>query len=96
MLSGKTIVVGVSGSISAYKAADLTSRLVKLGCDVRVLMTDAAARFISDLTLEVLSRHHVVVGAATGRESVLDALAREADLMIIAPASANKIGRAHV
>ena len=91
MLSGKTIAVGVSGSISAYKAADLTSRLVKLGCDVRVLMTDAAARFISDLTLEVLSRHHVVVGAATGRESVLDALAREAGLMIVAPASANTV-----
>ena len=55
----KTIVLAVSGSISAYKAADLSNQLTKLGYQVHVLMTEAATQFISPLTLQVLSKNPV-------------------------------------
>ena len=55
-LAGKTIVLGVSGSIAAYKAADLTSELRRLGADVFVVMTRAAKEFIGPITLQTLSR----------------------------------------
>ena len=55
----KSILLAVSGSISAYKAADLTNRLTKLGYDVHVLMTKAATDFITPLTLQVLSKNTV-------------------------------------
>ena len=59
-LAGKTIVLGVSGSIAAYKAADLTSELRRLGADVFVVMTRAAKEFIGSITLQTLSRNPVV------------------------------------
>lgn len=55
----KTILLAVSGSISAYKAADLTNQLTKLGYDVHVMMTKAATKFITPLTLQVLSKNSV-------------------------------------
>ena len=90
----KTIIVGVTGSIAAYKAADLVSKLVKRGYDVHVTMTSAAREFITPLTLQTLSRHNVVTDpfALTGQwEPGHIALADKADLLLIAPASANTI-----
>ena len=90
----KTIVVGVTGSIAAYKAADLVSQLVKLGHDVHVTMTEAACHFITPLTLQTLSRHNVVIDpfAVTGEwQPGHIALADRADLLIVAPASANTL-----
>jgi len=89
-----TIVVGITGSIAAYKAADLVSKLVKLGHDVHVTMTPAACEFITPLTLQTLSRHNVVTDpfALTGQwEPGHIALADKADLLLVAPASANTI-----
>jgi len=90
----KTIVVGVTGSIAAYKAADLVSKLVKRGYEVHVTMTAAACAFITPLTLQTLSRHNVVTDpfALTGQwEPGHIALADKADLLLVAPASANTI-----
>ena len=61
----KTILLAVSGSISAYKAADLTNQLTKLGYDVHVLMTEAATKFITPLTLQVLSKNPVHLDVMT-------------------------------
>lgn len=90
----KTIVVGVTGSIAAYKAADLVSQLVKRAFEVHVTMTPAACQFITPLTLQTLSRHNVVTDpfAITGEwQPGHIALADKADLLIVAPASANTI-----
>jgi len=90
----KTIVVGVTGSIAAYKAADLVSQLVKRGYEVHVTMTQAACAFITPLTLQTLSRHSVVTDpfAITGQwEPGHIALADKADLLLVAPASANTL-----
>jgi phosphopantothenoylcysteine synthetase/decarboxylase len=90
----KTILVGVTGSIAAYKAADLVSQLTKKGYEVHVTMTDAARAFITPLTLQTLSRHNVVTDpfALTGTwEPGHIALADKADLLLVAPASANTI-----
>jgi phosphopantothenoylcysteine synthetase/decarboxylase len=88
------VVLGVSGSIAAYKAADIASQLVKLGCDVRVVMTENATRFITPLTLHTLSRNQVVVSKQNRNEDWKPthiALADSAALVLIAPASANVI-----
>ncbi|MFW5457579.1 phosphopantothenoylcysteine decarboxylase [Streptococcus hyovaginalis] len=90
----KTILLAVSGSISAYKAADLTSQLSKFGYQVHVLMTEAATQFITPLTLQVLSKHPVHLDVM--EEKVADRinhidLGKAADLFILAPASANTI-----
>lgn len=90
----KRLLLAISGSISAYKAADLTSQLTKLGYEVHVLMTEAATQFITPLTLQVLSKQPVHVDVMTeklaDRINHID-LAKEADLFILAPASANTI-----
>lgn len=91
-----TILLGVSGSIAAYKAADLTSRLTKAGCDVFVIMTKHATEFITPLTLQTLSRHPVTVSIFDEKESWHPGhihLADRADLLLIAPASANILAR---
>ena len=67
--SGKTVVLGVTGSIAAYKAADLASRLVKRGHEVRVVMTKDAQEFITPLTLQVLSRHPVTADLYDEKQS---------------------------
>ncbi|MFU2206607.1 phosphopantothenoylcysteine decarboxylase [Streptococcus pluranimalium] len=92
----KTILLAVSGSISAYKSADLTSQLGKLGYKVHVLMTEAATDFITPLTLQVLSKNPVHLDIMeekiAHRINHID-LGKEADLFILAPASANTIAQ---
>lgn len=92
----KTIILGVSGSISAYKAADLISALTKLEFEVEVVMTQNATKFITPLTLQSLSKRPVHLDVmAEPNYSVINHidLAKRADLFIVAPASANMIGK---
>lgn len=92
----KTIVLAVSGSISAYKAADLSNQLNKLGYTVHVLMTEAATEFITPLTLQVLSKNpvHLDVMKEENPKVVNHIeLAKQADLFIVAPASANTMAK---
>ena len=91
---GKVIVLGVSGSIAAYKAADLTSELRKAGAEVFVAMTESATRFITPMTLEVLSRNPVAVSLwneGSGWQPGHVELADQADLFLVAPATANQL-----
>lgn len=90
------LVLGVSGSIAAYKSADITSALVKAGCDVHVAMTQAATGFITPLTLQALSKNKVyteVLQEDNPAEIVHVNLPQSADLLLIAPATANIIGK---
>ena len=93
-LAGKTIVIGVTGSIAAYKAADLTSGLVKMGAEVNVVMTREATEFITPMTLQTLSRNPVGVDlweeGSGWRPGHID-IADRADLLVVAPATANII-----
>lgn len=92
----KTILLAVSGSISAYKSADLANELTKSGYDVHVLMTKAATDFITPLTLQVLSKNavHLDVMKEDDPKSVNHIeLAKKADLFILAPASANTLAK---
>jgi phosphopantothenoylcysteine synthetase/decarboxylase len=96
MSAPKTIVLGVTGSIAAYKAADLTSLLVKKGHDVHVVMTESARRFITALTLQTLSKHPVTTDVFDEQEGWCPGhieLADRADLLLIAPASAAALAR---
>ncbi|AJY76455.1 bifunctional phosphopantothenoylcysteine decarboxylase/phosphopantothenate--cysteine ligase CoaBC [Paenibacillus beijingensis] len=96
MLQGKTILLGVTGGIAAFKAASLCSKLVQRGASVHVIMTESAARFITPLTLQTLSRNPVHTDTFDEREpSVVTHidLADRADLIIIAPATANIIAK---
>lgn len=89
------IVLGVAGSIAAYKAADLASQLVKMGHEVRTVMTRAATEFITPLTLQVLTRHPVLVTLEDEKQSWKPGhieLADSADALVVAPASADVIG----
>lgn len=95
-LSGKRIVLGIGGGIAAYKCADLTRRLIERGADVRVVMTNAAKEFITPLTMQAVSGHPV-------SDSLLDPaaeasmghieIAKWADLILLAPATADLIAR---
>ncbi len=90
------IVLGVTGSIAAYKAADLTSQLAKQGCDVQVVLTTDALRFITALPFKTLSRHPVVTDLYDEEEGWKPThikLADEAELLLIAPATANIIAK---
>jgi phosphopantothenoylcysteine synthetase/decarboxylase len=92
----KNVVLGVTGSIAAYKAAELTSQLTKLGCDVHVVMTADALRFITPVAFKTLSRHPVVTDLYDEEEGWKPThiqLADAADLLLIAPATANTIAR---
>jgi phosphopantothenoylcysteine decarboxylase/phosphopantothenate--cysteine ligase len=96
MLKGKTIVLGITGGIAAYKAADLASKLTQAGVKVEVIMTEAARKFITPLTLRNITRRPVVtdmfeLASEYSVEHV--ALAEAADIVIIAPATANTIAR---
>ena len=95
-LEGARVVVGVSGSIAAYKAADLVSRLTQEGAEVHCVMTASAQQFITPLTLQVLSRNPCVTdmfGVPGQWEVEHVALADRADVVAVAPASANVIAR---
>ena len=90
------ITLAVTGSIAAFKAADLTSGLVKLGHEVTVLMTRSATQFITPLTLQVLSKNTVHVDIMDeNRPQVVNHidLAKQTDLFIVAPATADTISR---
>ena len=96
MLTGKTAVLGVTGSIAAYKIANLARMLVKLHCDVHVLMTQNSTNFINPITFETLTKHKCLIDTFDRNfeysvEHV--ALAKAADVVMIAPASANVIGK---
>src|ERR1700733_1726241 len=96
MSATRNIVLGVTGSIAAYKAAELTSQLVKADCDVRVVMTADALRFITPLAFKTLSRHPVVTDLYDEEEGWKPThirLADEADLLLIAPATANVLAK---
>jgi phosphopantothenoylcysteine synthetase/decarboxylase len=93
-MSAPVIILGVTGSIAAYKAADLASLLVKGGAEVHVVMTQHACSFITPLTMQTLSRNPVVTGTAdaqTGWKPGHIDLADRATLLLIAPATANVI-----
>ncbi|MBO8162327.1 MAG: bifunctional phosphopantothenoylcysteine decarboxylase/phosphopantothenate--cysteine ligase CoaBC [Brevibacillus sp.] len=95
-LSGKTIVLGVSGGIAAYKAAALTSKLTQLGAKVHVILTAHAQKFIQPLTFQALSHLPVYVDTFAEPDPHTIAhidLADRADLVLIAPATANVIGK---
>ena len=96
MSGGENIVLGVTGSIAAYKAAELASQLTKQGCEVHVVMTADALRFVTAVTFKPLSRHPVVTDLydeTEGWEPTHIKLADEADLLLIAPATANTIAK---
>ncbi len=91
-LHGKRIVLGLTGGIACYKAAELCRSLVKAGAQVQVVMTEAAAQFITPVTLQALSGHPVYTSQWDAREGNNMAhinLSREADAIVIAPASAD-------
>lgn len=95
-LAGRTVLLGVTGSIAAYKAAELASALVKSGADVFAVMTASSREFIGPLTFESLTGRPVACDMfETGKDRKIEhiALARRADLMVIAPATANVIGK---
>jgi len=95
-LRGKHILLGITGGIAAYKSADLTRRLKEAGADVRVVMTQAATEFVTALTFQALSGHPVhtelMDETATSGMGHIE-LARWADAILIAPASANSIAK---
>ena len=96
MLKGKFIVLGVSGSIAAYKAASLASLLVKAGCDVQVIMTENATKLISPITFETLTGHKCLTDTFDRNfEHKVEhiSIAKRADLFMIAPATANVIAK---
>ena len=96
MLKGKTVVIGITGSIAAYKMANVASMLIKRGVSVHVIMTKNATNFIHPITFESLTGHKCIVDTFD-RDFEFDvkhiSLAEQADVMLIAPASANVIGK---
>ena len=94
--TGKNIVIGVTGSIAAYKAADLVSQLAKSGHEIHVVMTDDAQEFITPLTLQTLSRQPVTTNLYDEKQNWHPGhieLADNADLLVVAPATANTIAK---
>ena len=90
------IVLGVTGSIAAYKAADIISRLKKLGHNIDVILTESGSKIITPLTLQTLSKNKVYMDMfeeITPQEVKHISLAEKADLVLIAPATANIIGK---
>jgi phosphopantothenoylcysteine decarboxylase/phosphopantothenate--cysteine ligase len=96
MLKGKKIILGITGSIAAYKAASLVRLFVKEGAEVKVVMTDDAREFITPLTLSTLSRNPVMSSFVSSSEGIWNnhvELGLWADLFVVAPASANTIAK---
>jgi phosphopantothenoylcysteine decarboxylase/phosphopantothenate--cysteine ligase len=96
-LHGKEIVAGVTGSIAAYKAAEVVSQLVQRGAGVTVVMSASAAKFVGPLTFQALTRRRVMIDPFD-LDSVVDpthiSLADESDLVLVAPATANFLAKA--
>ena len=96
MLEGKTVVLGVTGSIAAYKMANVASMLVKLGAEVHVVMTENATNFINPITFETLTNHKCLVDTFDRNFQFHVAhvsLSKQADVFLVAPATANIIGK---
>jgi len=95
ILRNRRILIGVTGSIAAYKSADITSRLIKENAEVKVILTESAEKFITATTLEALSKNHVF--SSDSKSSNQDythlELAKWADILLIAPATANVINK---
>jgi phosphopantothenoylcysteine decarboxylase/phosphopantothenate--cysteine ligase len=92
---GKRILLGVSGSISAYKAAELARKLVAAGAEVKVAMTRAAMEFVGPITFQALTGEKVATGLWGGESEPLEhiALGQEVDAIVLAPATANLVGK---
>ncbi|GAA0105603.1 bifunctional phosphopantothenoylcysteine decarboxylase/phosphopantothenate--cysteine ligase CoaBC [Paraclostridium sordellii] len=96
MLKDKTVVLGVSGGIAVYKACDLVSKLKKAGINVHVIMTKSATEFVAPLTFQTLSQNYVVEDMFESPKTwdvEHISLAKKADLFVLAPATANVIGK---
>lgn len=96
MLTNKTVLLGVTGGIAAYKMADVASSLVKLGANVHVIMTKNATNFINPITFETLTSHKCIIDTFDRNfdfkvEHI--SLAKAADVVLIAPATADVIGK---
>ena len=92
----RTVILGVTGSIAACKAVDLASLLVKAGCEVHVVMTSDALRFVTALPFKTLSRHAVVTDLYDEEEGWKPShieLADRADMLLLAPATANTLAK---
>ena len=93
-LTGKRIVLGVTGSIAAYKAVSLLRALVREGAIVQVVMTQSATKFVTPLTFEVLSGHSVSTDVFEAHQEMKHlSLPEQADAIVIAPATANIIAK---
>ncbi|MDX1315555.1 MAG: flavoprotein, partial [Eudoraea sp.] len=98
MLGGKKILLGITGGIAAYKTTFLVRLLIKAGAEVRVIMTPSAGDFVSPLTLATLSKNKVLIDFVNKEEHGVDwnnhvDLGLWADLMLIAPATANTLSK---
>lgn len=94
VLTGKRIVLGVTGSIAAYKAVALLRLLVQAGAEIHVVMTESASRFIAPLTFEVLSGHPVAQDLFEGHQDMKHlSLTEQADLLLVAPCTANTLAK---
>lgn len=96
MLNGKKVLLCVTGGIAVYKAAALTSKLTQAGAQVKVILSDSAAKFVTPLTFQALSRNDVYIDTFDEKDSKVIAhidLADWADLVLVAPATANIIGK---
>ena len=96
MLKGKKIILGITGGIAAYKSAALTSLFIKSGADVQVIMTEHAREFIAPLTFEALTNRRCLTDTFDRNHEYSTehvALAKEADAVLIAPATANVIAK---
>ena len=96
MLSNKTIVLGITGGIAAYKAADIASKLTQVGAKVEVVMTESATKFVTPLTFRSLTGRPVVtsIWEQSPEPSITHiSLAEAADVVVIAPATANMIAK---
>lgn len=95
-LKGKRILLGVSGGIAVFKSVALCSQLVKLGADVRVILTESASKFVTPLTFQTISRHAVAIDTFEEDDPEVVShieLADWAEIVVIAPATANVIGK---
>jgi len=94
-LTGKTVLLGVTGSISAYKTCDLARLFIKAGAEVHVVMTPSAERFVSALTFEALTRNPVLTGSSESWSSALNHIdiGKKCDVFIVAPATANTLNK---
>ncbi|MEP1019004.1 flavoprotein, partial [Maribacter dokdonensis] len=98
MLNGKNVLLGITGGIAAYKTTFLVRLFIKAGANVKVILTDSASSFVSPLTLATLAKNPVVLDFLKIDENTVDwnnhvALGLWADLMVIAPATANTMSK---